>query len=392
MDDFYTGQATGPQKCLAGSCIILYHLNKTVSFVVCKVIQPHLNKRWVCLLASAAAYATALLRAVAKYNPARIFEFINVAAAALDDALRPLQANFGRGQLKIQYCFCFLAVAGLASRICLTHSRASCFTFILEIGTDCFHSPGWVLHLVLQSNDVQWALCCFTVLAPRSLPDEHLSEHLQHPFPLEIWNLEPAYPQSTKILRPLGLRMFKALLFCSDSDTPPWHASSAIVALATARARTDRRTESDDQILLMLFVALTHSRNVVRSSRSISEHHQKRDQSMQAIRLAGIQEGEWAVCWCDPFSGRLNNKPAFCIILPQNKKLVWNGLNQFHYEIWVTKLLKGACYRTRAFHSLSGRYIKGPYLDPCDLSELRLLLYPEHAPTENSCSDVSELG
>ena len=211
MDDFYTGQATGPQKCLAGSCIILYHSNKTVSFVVCKVIQPHLNKRWVCVLASAAAYATALLRAVAKYNPARIFEFINVAAAALDDALRPLQANLGRGQLKIQYCFCFLAVAGLASRICLTHSRASCFTFILEIGTDCFHSPGWVLHLVLQSNDVQWALCCFTVLAPRSLPDEHLSEHLQHPFPLEIWNLEPAYPQSTKILRPLGLRMFKAL-------------------------------------------------------------------------------------------------------------------------------------------------------------------------------------
>ena len=188
------------------------------------------------------------------------------------------KANLGRGQLKIQYCFCFLAVAGLASRICLTHSRASCFIFILEIGTDCFHSPGWVLHLVLQSNDVQWALCCFTVLAERSLPDEHLSEHLQHPFPLEIWNLEPAYPQSTKILRPLGLRMFKALLFCSDSDTPPWHASSAIVALATARARTDRRTESDDQILLMLFVALTHSRNVVRSSRSISEHHQKRDQ------------------------------------------------------------------------------------------------------------------
>ena len=81
---------------------LVSRFNKAVSFVACKVIQPHLDKRGVCLLASAAVYTTALLRTVAKHNSARIFEFINVAVAALDDALRPFQANLGRGQLKIQ--------------------------------------------------------------------------------------------------------------------------------------------------------------------------------------------------------------------------------------------------------------------------------------------------
>ncbi len=139
----------------------------------------------------------------------------------------------------------------------------------------------WLLSFSWMSvafgSAVQWALCCFTVLAPLSWPDERLSEHLQHhPFHLEIWNLEPAYPQITKSLRQLVLRMFKAILFCkcSDSDRPPWHASSAIVALATAHARTNRRTESDDQILSMFFVAITHrtSRNVIHSSRVDVNH------------------------------------------------------------------------------------------------------------------------